>query len=1092
MKKHETGHPERLCLQVCWRACLIGCGLALFGLVVAVGWFSHESRLIRLIPGFVGVPYSTALGFLLSGLALIVAGACSRASPDATAPTGRHARMDLLSLILPGLVVLLGLLALVEWQTGVDLGLTSNSAAVRRWFVDSIPDRMSPLDAIGFIAIGLAIGLGSWAHSPRATVLAHGLSLLAIFVGFVGVIGDIAGLGNLLARYVGPVFLAGVGFLAAGFAVLALLHQRSRSRWGSEDADKIGLIAAAIMLITASSGIIGGFAALYPQAVGELQDNLAISLKGRSDALDTAIRQAWLDASNFANQPLRVKAMQGLDARVSHESAEIQAVAQQYKAFGFSGVVFRNAAGNEVARTGSFAGAPELAVAITAPGPSRLLWDGAFVLHTRVDMVSDGIVVGTLEAERRLAVGEALNDPGRFGNTLDFAVCAPAGPAAMNCFPFRSTAGKVLRNLPRNTGGEPIPAAYALAGQTGIVHTRDYRGASVIAAHQPIGSLGIGAVLKVDAEQLYSPIAQRLKLLLAGALVVGVAGTFLLRLQVLPLVRTLAEENKERRKAEHALRASEERYRSILQYSPTGILHYDNNLIATYCNDRFAQILQTRKENVIALDLKAFSDPRVVPALSMALDGKASTYEGAYISMLTGSTLWISLSCAPLHSLQGGIEGGIAIVEDITDRKQGEIALRQNEQRFRYMLETSPIAVRIAGLSGRKVLFANRGYIDLIESTADQVLGLDPRDYYVDPQDYEDILSRLSKGEVVTDTLVKLDIPGRTPKWALASYRSLEYENEPAVLGWFYDITDRRQVEEALREEQEKLRGLFDLSPLGICRANMDGRFIEFNEAFRNMTGYTEPELAVLDYWALTPKTYEEQEAAQLESLRETGRYGPYEKEYRRKDGSLVPIRLNGMIVTGADGQSYIWSIIEDITEHKKTEQQLERLARTDPLTGLSNRRDFMEIAEQEAARTMRSGDTLSFLMLDVDHFKHVNDTYGHQAGDAVLVRLGELCRLALRGYDTVGRVGGEEFAALLPKTSSEQALAVAQRMRSMIDEAEVPLENGTRLHFTVSIGVATLAGELANIETLQSQADHALYEAKRTGRNRVCGYQTS
>lgn len=545
----------------------------------------------------------------------------------------------------------------------------------------------------------------------------------------------------------------------------------------------------------------------------------------------------------------------------------------------------------------------------------------------------------------------------------------------------------------------------------------------------------------------------------------------------------------ERQQAEQALRASEERYRSILQHSPMGILHYNNDLVITYSNDRFAQILQTRIENIVTMDLKNLNDKRVVPALRMALDGKASTYEGEYVPTLTNSKIWISMSCAPLHGIRGGIEGGVAIVEDITDRKQSEIALRQNEQRFRYMLETSPIAIRIAGLSGRKVLFANRGYIDLIGSETDQVLGVDPRDYYVDPQEYEDILRRLSHGEIVTDTLVKLDIPGRARKWALASYRSLEYENEPAVLGWFYDITDRRRAEEALREEKEKLRGLFELCPLGICLADMEGRFVEFNEAFLHMTGYTEPELVVLDYWALTPKKYEAQEAVQLEQLRETGRYGPYEKEYQRKDGTLVPIRLNGMIVKGADGQSYIWSIIEDITERKKTEQQLERLARTDPLTGLSNRRDFMEIAEQEVARTIRTGDTLSFLMLDVDHFKNVNDTHGHRAGDAVLIRLGELCRLALRGYDTIGRMGGEEFAALLPKTSSEQASAVAQRMRATIDDAEIHLEHGTCLHFTVSIGVATLAGDLTHIETLQGQADLALYEAKRTGRNKVCVY---
>ncbi len=149
-------------------------------------------------------------------------------------------------------------------------------------------------------------------------------------------------------------------------------------------------------------------------------------------------------------------------------------------------------------------------------------------------------------------------------------------------------------------------------------------------------------------------------------------------------------------------------------------------------------------------------------------------------------------------------------------------------------------------------------------------------------------------------------------------------------------IAERKGVEDALRESEAKLRGLYELSPLGIALTDMKGHYVEFNESFRRICGYTDEELKALDYWVLTPKKYEAEEARQLESLARIGHYGPYEKEYVRCDGTLVPLRLNGVLVTNRDGEKYIWSIVEDITEHKQTEEVLRRT------------RDELEIRVQE------------------------------------------------------------------------------------------------------------------------------------------------
>lgn len=175
--------------------------------------------------------------------------------------------------------------------------------------------------------------------------------------------------------------------------------------------------------------------------------------------------------------------------------------------------------------------------------------------------------------------------------------------------------------------------------------------------------------------------------------------------------------------------------------------------------------------------------------------------------------------------------------------------------------------------------------------------------------------------------------------------------------------------------------------------------------------------------------------------------------------------------------------------ENRQVRDELECQAHSDYLTGLDNRRHFLSQAENELARTRRYGRELSILMLDVDHFKQVNDTYGHKVGDLVLKRLSELCAATLRNIDIIGRIGGEEFAVLLPETGSECAMETAERLRLAIAATQVKLDSGLPLRFTASFGVTTLHDKDANIDMLMNQADQALYQAKNEGRNRVCLY---
>jgi diguanylate cyclase (GGDEF)-like protein/PAS domain S-box-containing protein len=180
-----------------------------------------------------------------------------------------------------------------------------------------------------------------------------------------------------------------------------------------------------------------------------------------------------------------------------------------------------------------------------------------------------------------------------------------------------------------------------------------------------------------------------------------------------------------------------------------------------------------------------------------------------------------------------------------------------------------------------------------------------------------------------------------------------------------------------------------------------------------------------------------------------------------------------------------IVGIAEDITEKKQMEAELQRLASTDVLTQSSNRRHFFECANHEFEQARLNGAPMAFLLLDIDDFKVVNDTYGHQEGDKVLQRIAESGRAALRRGDLFGRIGGEEFAAVFPGCAPDMAMQVAERLQREIQRLSFSHDDQT-FGITVSQGLSSLTHEDESIDTLFARADAAMYQAKRQGKNRI------
>lgn len=279
---------------------------------------------------------------------------------------------------------------------------------------------------------------------------------------------------------------------------------------------------------------------------------------------------------------------------------------------------------------------------------------------------------------------------------------------------------------------------------------------------------------------------------------------------------------------------------------------------------------------------------------------------------------------------------------------------------------------------------------------------------------------------------------------------------------------------------------LFDITGDGVIVVDRAGTIIDYNQAARQITG-----VMTADALGLPLKTVlrDYPELAALYNREQSPSKEPALSTALEINGGYYQIRVYPVLESnGACLGKMI--ILHDITEDYFLIQKLNYLANYDDLTELRNRRSFLELGERELERAVASGCQLSMIIIDLDYFKSVNDTYGHQSGDAVLEHVAELCRDCIRSSDIIGRYGGEELMVLLPNTGPVDAVIIAERIRQRIAEAEVWV-SGVVVKITASLGVT---GGVPHVgETLADMvqmADRALYQAKAAGRNcvRVCG----
>ena len=300
----------------------------------------------------------------------------------------------------------------------------------------------------------------------------------------------------------------------------------------------------------------------------------------------------------------------------------------------------------------------------------------------------------------------------------------------------------------------------------------------------------------------------------------------------------------------------------------------------------------------------------------------------------------------------------------------------------------------------------------------------------------------------------------------------------------------------ALRETESRFRHTFDHAGVGMALIATDNRWLKVNAALCRLVGYSAADLLAHGSPSIThPDDLARVEAFTQGILTGDASSGELEKRYLHRNGTIVWALLTISVVKDATGQAlYLIAQIQDITARKQSEEALQRLATRDYLTGLYNRRELVRLLEEETLRARRHQRPLSLIMVDVDSFKNVNDSFGHQAGDRALQHVAAMLSDGVRSFDRVARYGGEEFAVLLPETGSADAFAVAERIRTRIAAQTLSIAEDSRttseIPITISAGVATMpvcagGGNEMGPAQLIKEADLCLYAAKRAGRNR-------
>lgn len=433
----------------------------------------------------------------------------------------------------------------------------------------------------------------------------------------------------------------------------------------------------------------------------------------------------------------------------------------------------------------------------------------------------------------------------------------------------------------------------------------------------------------------------------------------------------------------------------------------------------------------------------------------------------------------------------------IEKQQRTEAVLTRSESLFRGVFDNASAAIMVLSPEGN-VTLGNRVCAKLLGYSQQELLSKNLTEL-VHPDELKGALDNLQtnikKGFNTWHNERKLITKTGQIIWGNINLTLLkdDKDNIESMIIIATDITARVNAEQALLQSslelersREQLQIIIDSVPALISYIDTGLRYRFANKHYQMMFG-TNPEKLIGKHveTVIGKATYKKVKHRYEAVLR--GEPQRYEMDYSNRgrsytlDVAYIPHQHEGQV----EG---IFLMVMDVTEQKKLEKHLELLSITDPLTGAKNRRYFMDQTQKEIDRAKRYNSSLSLIMIDIDHFKSINDTYGHGTGDHVLKKMVEVSGAILRASDVFSRIGGEEFAVTLIETDIEKAESIAERLRELLAGVRIPAGEN-EIKFTISIGITQFNRGEDTLDKMIKRADDALYEAKNTGRNRTVTY---